>query len=243
MHSWKQAFSAAKLELKASALHFLFAFVFILFFIFILVKSFDSYMTDGFAGFDFIFILLFTFAPAWMMPKFFQVQIIGNVLASPVMVMQNQLPITREVLVKSRLIIHCFYALPSQFLTLIALYVLTPMQNTVSAGAFTAFALSWIAFGIYAGFAIPYSEAGAGGKAPRNSDVLTVAAGIFLLIAALFVLAFFHVLFGNGVIYWSMMLAQKWPIPISIISIALAIAGYYYWKNHMKKALRETDYL
>ncbi|GAB3792694.1 hypothetical protein [Virgibacillus kimchii] len=241
MNDWKQAFSIAKLELKASILHFLFALAFILFLIFTLVKSVDSYIDNGFAGFDFIFILIFTFAPVWMKPKVFQIQTIGNMLASPVLVMQNQLPISKDVLVKSRFIIHFFYTFPFQLLTLMALYTLTPLQDLFSAGAFIAFAVIWIAFGIYAGYVIPYSEAG--GKAPGNSDFLTGLSALIILVAILLLLTFFHLLFGNGIVYWSILLAQKWSLPTAVFSIILAIAGYYHWKFYMKKSLSKTDYL
>src|SRR5690625_1887268 len=115
MNDCKQAFSIAKLELKASVLSFLFALTFVSFITFALATSMDSYMDNGYAGFDLLFILIFTFGPVWTKPKDFQLQkIYGGLLASPVLVMQNQLPIRTEVLVKSRFIVHFFYSFPDR---------------------------------------------------------------------------------------------------------------------------------
>src|SRR5690625_910124 len=161
MNDWKQAFTIAKLELKASMLSFLYALVYVLLFTFVLARSLDSYMDNGFAGYDLFFILIFTFAPVWTKPKDFQLQkIYGDLLASPVLVMQNQLPISNEVLVKSRFVIHFFYSFPFQLLTIIGFYTLSPLPEILSAGEFIAFGIMWIAFGVYFGYVIPENEAG-----------------------------------------------------------------------------------
>lgn len=242
MNDWKQAFTIAKPELKASGLSLLFALAYILFFTFVLARSLESYMDNGFAGFDLFFILIFTFAPVWTKPKDFQLQkIYGDMVASPVLVMQNQLPITNEVLVKSRFIIHFFYSFPFQLMAIIGLYTLSPLPEILSIGGMIAFAVMWVAFGVYAGYAIPYSDAGE--KAPVSGNVLTIVLILVFFIALLFLFSFAHLLFGNGIIYWSIVLAQKWPLLTSIFSIALAIAGYQHWRFYMKKRLRNIDYL
>ncbi|MFA1822130.1 hypothetical protein ACDX78_18415 [Virgibacillus oceani] len=242
MTDWKQAFAIAKLELKASVLSFVFVLGFILLLLSSLVSSLDSYMNNGYAGFDLLFILIFTFAPVWLKPKDFQSQIIyGDLLASPALVMQNQLPIRKEVLIKSRFIIHFFYSFPFQLLTVIALYTFSPLQDLLSFDGFIAFAVMWIAFGVYAGYSIPYSEAGS--KAPVKENTFMVVLGFIFLIAVLFLFSFIHLLFGNGIVYWSIIFAQKWPLLTSIISIMLAIAGYQHWRFYMKKRMRNIDYL
>jgi hypothetical protein len=242
MNDWKQAFTIAKLELKASVLSFLFAFAFVLLLTIGLAIPMDSYMNNGYAGFDLLFILIFTLAPVWTKQKDFQLQkIYGDLLASPVLVMQNQLPITIEVLVKSRFIVYFFYSFPFQLLAIIGFYILSPLPEILSAGSFIAFAVMWIAFGVYVGYMIPYGDAGE--KTPVKGEILTVVFSFVILIALLFLFTFAHLLFGNGIVYWSIVLAQKWPLLTSIISIVLAIAGYQHWKFYMKKRMNKIDYL
>src|SRR5690554_114404 len=241
MREWKQAFSIAKLELKASLLSFLFALAFVLFITAIIASTLDSYLDNGYAGFDLLFILIFTFAPVWTKRKEFQIQMIRNLLVSPIVVMQNQLSITKEVLVKSRFIIHFFYSFPYQLIAVIVLYAYSPLQHMLSFGEFIAFAVIWIAFGVYVGYSIPYSDVGQ--KSKFHSDTLMSVVGFILLIGVLMFLSFAHLLFGNGIVYWSIALVQKWPIFSSIFSILLAIAGFYHWKFYMKKQMSTIDYL
>src|SRR5690554_817020 len=241
MREWKQAFSIAKLELKASLLSFLFALAFVLFITAIIASTLDSYLDNGYAGFDLLFILIFTFAPVWTKRKEFQIQMIRNLLVSPIVVMQNQLSITKEVLVKSRFIVHFFYSFPYQLIAVIILYAYSPLQQMLSIGGFIAFAVIWIAFGVYAGYVIPYSEAGE--KSKIHSDTLMVIYGFIILIGFLVLLSFAHLLFGNGIVYWTIALAKKWPILASIFSILLAVAGYQHWKFYMKKRMSKIDYL
>lgn len=242
MQDWKQAFAIAKLELKASGLSFLFAFAFVLVLTIGLAVSMDAYMNNGYAGFDLLFVLIFTFAPIWTKPKDFQLQkIYGDLLASPVFVMQNQLPIPTKVLVKSRFIIHFFYSFPFQLMALLGFYILSPLSEILTLGSFIAFSIIWIAFGVYAGYMIPYGDAGE--KTPVKGKILTVLFSFAILIALLFLFSFGHLLFGNGIIYWSITAAQKWPLAASIMSIVLAIAGYQHWNFYMKKRMRRMDYL
>ncbi len=242
MNGWKQAFTIAKLELKASVFSFLFALAFVLFLIYTLVSTFDAYMDNRFVFFDLIFILIFSFAPVWMTPKDFQIQKInGDLMASPILVMQNQLPISQEVLVKSRFIIHFFYSFPFQLLTVVALYTISPLQSILSFGSFITFAIMWFAFGVYVGYAIPYGDAGE--KFPAKNDAFIVIFNLLFFTGVFLVFTFFHILFGNGIIYWSIALAENWPILSSAISIILAIAGYHHYKFYMKRKMDKIDYL
>lgn len=242
MQDWKQAYSLAKLELKESKSGLLFAFVFTMFILYFIATSLESYLDNGYAGYDFFFIILFTFAGIWTMPKEFQSKKINaDLMASPVLMMHKQLPIKDNVIIKSRFIIYFFYSFPFQLISLIAFYLLTPLYGMLSFSSFIALAIIWLAFGIYVGYAIPASEAGIKGASATTlgSIIITIVSFIGLL----FVFTFIHFLSGNGIVYWSIIFAQKWPLLSVIISIVLASLAFRYYKRSMKKKMDELDYL
>src|SRR5699024_9005593 len=106
MKSWKEAYWLAKIELKESKLSFLFILLFYPLITLGLISSFESYLDTNFVGTDFFFILLFTFAAIWTRPKYFQVQQLNDELVvSPAMYMLQQLPVRKDIIVKSRFII------------------------------------------------------------------------------------------------------------------------------------------
>lgn len=225
MQEWKQAYSLAKLELKASVFGFLFAIVFMMIVILSIVTSLDSYLGNGYAGFDFFFILIFSIGAIWTKPKDFQIKkISGNLSASPLLVMQKQLPIKQEIIIKSRFIVHFFYSFPFQVLTLFAFYLYSPLQGILSISSFIAFSIMWLSFGIYAGYMFPTADAG--DKGPFTETTAAVIFAFVLIIGIFFVFSFIHILFGNGIVYWSIILVQKWPILSAVVSILLAFAGF-----------------
>lgn len=242
MQEWKQACSLAKLELKASGLALLFAFIFVLLIISSLVSSLDSYLGNGYVGYDFFFVLVFSIAAIWTKPKDFQIQKInGNFSASPLLVMQKQLPIKQEVIIKSRFIVHFFYSFPFQVLTLFAVYLFSPLQGMLSIGSFIAFSIMWLSFGIYAGYMFPMTDAGE--KGPFSETTAAVIFGVVLLIIIFIIFSFIHILFDNGIVYWSIILVQKWPILSTAVSIVLAFAGFKHWQYYMRKRMNRFDYL
>ncbi|MEC5424110.1 hypothetical protein QGM71_11465 [Virgibacillus sp. C22-A2] len=242
MQEWKQAYSLAKLELRMSKFGFLSAFLFSMFILFFIVTSIESYMENGFVGIDFFFVLLFSVATIWTKPKEFQIKkVSGDLIVLPLVVMQKQLPIKQDVIMKSRFIVHFFYSFPFQLLALIGIYFMSPLPEMLSVGSFIAFAIIWLSFGVYAGYVFPLSEIGT--KGPLTSTVGTIFIGVTLLIVLLSIFTMIHVLFENGIVYWSIILAQKWPIVSSIASILLAFFGFAHWQHYMKKAMDKLDYL
>src|SRR5690625_4670586 len=161
MEQWKRAFRLATFELTASPLHLLTLYILspiLLLFIglFMVSPILDAYFEKNYVGIDFLFILLFTLVPAWSRPNKFQLQQIDSdhdLWASPTLVMQLQLPIPKETLIKSRLVIYFFYSFPFQCLFLFLTYVLTPAINmTMSPGSYLAFSVIWLSFGVYVGY-------------------------------------------------------------------------------------------
>ncbi|WP_188454745.1 hypothetical protein [Virgibacillus oceani] len=240
MQDWKHAFWLARFELRASKKGFLGLFVFFIFMMLFFVSSAGSYLENNFAGFDVFFILFFTVSMIWTKPKDFQnKKINGEIFASPSLVMLNQLPIRKGIIVKSRFIVHFVYAFPFQLALLVSLYLLTPeLQELMSLGSYGVFSIIWLAFGIYAGSIFPASDAG-----EKLRATTAIVYGFIFILIALFVFAIFQLISDYGVVQWTIIFAQKWPFLSSILSILLAFFGFNYWQRYMKKTMEKLDYL
>lgn len=242
MQDWKQAFWLATFELSESKRSFIFPFIFFLFLLSYFRSSLPSYLENGFIGYDLFFVLVFSVAAFWAKPKEFQsYKISSNLQASGLLVMQSQLPIKRDVLVKSRFIIHFFYSFPYQVFLLILLYALTPeLSELLTFGSYIAFSIIWLSFSIYTGYVFSMSEAG--DKTAMTTGAVIAYCIVFLIIL-FFIFTFIHVLFDNGIVYWTIIFAQKWPLLSSAISILLAFFGFKHWQYYMKKTMKKVDYI
>lgn len=240
MRNWQQAWGLATFELQASKLSFLFLLFIYPLFTLGIITSFDEYLDMNFVGIDLIFILSFTFAPIWTKPKQFQIQKMGSgLMAAPTVFMCQQLPITRNVIIKSRFIIYFIYTLPVQLLFLSALYILSPnLQALMSLGSYFSFSIIWLSVSVYIGGAIPASEVG--------DDASTMKMTIYTILMVIGVIAFFtfiQMFSAHGLVYWTIIFATKWPIISSLSSIILAIIAFNYWQKHTKKTMGKLDYL
>ena len=66
-----------------------------------------------------------------------------------------------------------------------------------------------------------------------HSSLKTLFLGVFILLQKYT---------GQGVVYWSMMSAKKWPIISSIISIIAAYLGTTLALRQANKKIKEIDY-
>jgi len=240
MNTWKQAYWLAMFELKQSKLNLLLLLIFLPLIILGFIASFESYLDLNFVGIDFYFILSFTFAAAWTKPKYFQVQQLNDELvASPTVVMLQQLPISKELIIKSRFIIYFIYSFPPQILLLIALYLFTPtIQGMMDLSLYIVFAIMWLSFGVYMGGIIPSSDAG-----DRASPRKVVVYAVLMLIGVIAFFTIFHIVSDYGIVHLTLIIAKKWPILSGLISVALAYFGFIYWQSYMKKLMEKLDYL
>ncbi|MBP1970974.1 MFS family permease [Virgibacillus natechei] len=240
MRDWKQAYWLAKFEWKSSIKAFIWTFLFFTVIALFFLESFSAYLDNDYVGFDVLFIILFALAPSWLRSKEFQIQkISGELWASPSLIMLTQLPLSKNVVTKSRFIVYFAYAFPYQLLMLIALYVVNPeFQVMMSPVSHIAFAIIWLAFGVYVGFIMPVSDSG-----DRANTKIVTFYSIVLIIGGIGILTFFHFIFGYGFVYWTVMLSQNWPLLSSVISIVLAFLGFNYWQRYMKRNIDKLDYL
>lgn len=240
MKSWKEAFWLAKFELNESKLRFLLLLLFYPLITLGLISNFESYLEINSVTIDFFFILLFTFAAIWAKPKHFQVQQVSDELvASPAIFLLQQLPITKELIVKSRFIIYFVYSIPPQILLLTLLYLLTPaVHGMIGIGPYLSFVIIWLSFGVYIGGIVPTSDAG-----DKASRVKVAVYGVLMVIALIAFFTLFTLFSEHGIVHWTLIFAKKWPLLSGSLSIVLAFIGLNYWQRYMNKMIGKLDYL
>ncbi|MEN2767156.1 hypothetical protein [Ornithinibacillus xuwenensis] len=240
MQVFKQAIWLAKFELKLSWVSFIFLFLYYSLFTLLFVQGFNV-TEEQFVGLDIFFLLLFLFSPTWFRPKAFQYQqISGSLWAAPGAMMGLYLPLKKQVIVLKSLIVYMLLSIPFQLYTFITLYVFSPgLQKAMTLDAYIAFAIIWIAFGIYVGFMAPAIDIGT----RITSTRLTFLLSILVLAIIILLILFFPYFFKHGVVGWTIILATKWPLLSIIVSIVVAVIGFNYWRSKMAKVMKQMDYL
>lgn len=240
MNDWKEAYRLAAFELKASMKSFLLILAFYTAMSLIVMMSFDIYLKGDFRYFDLLYLLIFFLFPAWMKNKEFQMQkLSGDLWTVPSVVMLQQLPISKEAIIKSRFIIHAVCSFPLQLVLLIAMPIMSEeFRNYMTPVTYPVFVLIWLSLAIAIGFIMAASEVG--GNFKKKAIVMSFiyvlggTAAVFFLVA---------VIANDGFILLTMQLAGDWPFLSGIIAIVLGIAGWKYWQWDMKKMMKKTDYL
>lgn len=240
MNEWKQAYRLASFELKASMKNLLLIMVFYIAMSLIVMLSFDIYLQGEFRYFDLLFLLIFFLFPAWMKNKEFQMQkLSGDLWTVPSMVMLQQLPISKEVIVKSRFIIHAVCSFPLQLVLLIAMPIMSEeFRNYMTPVTYIVFVLIWLSLAIAVGFIMAASEAG--GNFKTKAIVMSF---IYMLAGAAVFFFLIVIVAEDGFIRLTMQLAAGWPFLSGAMAIVLGIAGWKYWQADMKRMMKKTDYL
>lgn len=237
MTEWKEAFWLVKFELKHSLKQFpLLALGFVL--IFLLITSISpNYFEQATMGLDFFFAIIFSgFLSQLARPKDFQLQKFRSIrYAAPFLTALNQLAMKREVIVKYRFITYFVLLLLSNGLLLILLY--PTFQAFMTLPAYIAFAFIWFCFGIYIGCVTPAFEVG-------SNLGWNIFYGCFigfgLILLYLFV---FYKWYKNGLITWTIDIANYYPVISIVVSIILSIIGWNFWMKIMRNRMKKTDYL
>ncbi|MUK88713.1 hypothetical protein GMD78_09945 [Ornithinibacillus sp. L9] len=239
VNDMKEAMRIASFELQASWAGFIYTIIFFAIYTLLIILLTETANNIGI--YDLLFIVLFTFAPIWMKPKVLQDQVIrGDLWISPILHNQMQLPLPKEVIAKSRLIIYFVYSLPAQVLVLICMYLFsTELQNLLAPSNYIAFSITWLSFGIFFGSAIVTYDTGM--YIVPNKKLAFILSGL-LLVFIIFGIVIFPWIFSYGIVHFTAIAVQKWPIPIVIFSILIAYFGLHYWKYKMIKNMETIDY-
>lgn len=237
MNDWKQAYRLASFEMKASMKSFLLILVFYIAMSLIFMQSLGVHLEGDFRFFDLLFLLIFFMFPVWMKSKEFQMQKIdGDLWASPSIVMLQHLPVSKDIIVKSRFLIHSFCSFPFQLILLIAMPIMSEnFREAMTPVAYISFVLIWLSLSIAIGFVMAASEAG--GNYKMKAFVLSI---MYLLIG--FAIVYF-LRPDDGFVQLTMMMAAEWSLLSIVLAVVLGIAGWKYWQADMKKMIKKADYL
>lgn len=239
MSTWKKAFSLAKFELKVLNLYVFLATIVFLIILLLVSTSFPYYLENNYMGFDFIFIVFFSVAPYWLKGKPFQYEKVkGELWAPPAYIMFLQLPIPKEVLIKSRLLSYYLITIPVLVLSLILIYAVTPdIHSDMTIYAYIAFSIIWIAFSIYIGAIMPASDVG------DYVNFKTTMLAIIQMVAFFAIIGlFFHFVLGYGVVYGTIIFAKSKPTLSILISLIASFLGLKFWLRYMSKKTEKLDY-
>src|SRR5690625_344030 len=237
MEKWQEAFWLAKTEWKASIKNFL---IFLVVFVisFLLIKStIPGYLEEASMGLDFFYTLTFSgFLSQLARPKDFQLQKYRSIrYAAPFLTALNQLPIQKGVIIKYRFLTYLFLLIMFNGLLLLLLYPAFQQEMTLS--SYLSFSLIWFCFGIYIGCVTPAFEAG-------SNVGWNIFYGLIIGPCLFFVYIFvFYKWYNDGLVSWTIEIANKYPILSITISLILSIIGWKFWMNIMLQKINRTDYL
>lgn len=240
MKTWKQALWLAKFEWKVSAVNIFLCWIILSAIGLFYLTSFSGYLENNYVGFDIAFLLSFSAAPYWFRSKHFQYKEVSDHLhASPVLIMQTQLPIPKDVLAKSKLITYLAYLLPFMLTIFPVLYFINDsIRTTMDPPSYIVFSLIWIFYGLTLGVIFPASDAG-DYTSPKILFYYLLAT--FVVVMGLLLL--FYFVFGFGIVAWTIMLAKDWTILVIITLVMLTIVSWRLWPYYMKKTMQKLDYM
>ncbi|MEI3611217.1 hypothetical protein [Pseudogracilibacillus sp. SO30301A] len=240
MKMWKQAFWLAKFEWKVSAVNIFLCWLILTMVSLLFLTSFSRYIRENYIVFDIFFILAFSIAPSWLRSKHFQYQKVSEqIWASPTLIMQSQLPIPKDSVVKSRLIIYLAYLLPFIITVFPILYFFhSGIREIMSLTAYFVFFILWLSIGLSFGMIMPASDVG-DYVSPKIISFYMIVTGLIGFGVSLF----FYNFLGYGIVAWTIKLAQTQCLPTIIVAIILIWISWKFWPYYMKKRMQKLDYM
>jgi len=161
------------------------------------------------------------------------------VYRTPHFIFLHQLPISKDVLIKSRFIIYFIYSIPFHTLLLTSIYFWSPsLKEILPLSNFIVFLLVWIAFIVWFGGAFPAGDVG-----DQISKTKLIKASILLYGGTALVFAFFYLILDQGIVNWTIAMSNRWPLVTLIVSIMVAFLSLWYWIRYADKRMTEVDYL
>lgn len=200
---------------------------------------FEVYARGDLFIYDLMFLFIFLLFPAWMKGKDFQVIRIGHDLwTSPAIVMLQQLPITKETIVKSRFLIYLSYSFVFLLMLLGALPVVSAeFRDMMTPLSFVTLFLVWFSFSVAVGLLMAASEAGG------NYSTKSFVIAWIQIIAALAVLyIIWRYVLPAGLLMMTIQAAKDWTLITLAAAVVAAIAGWNLWQHKMKGYMNNADY-
>lgn len=239
METWKQAFSLAMFEVKASRKNFVTLLFFLAVFGFAFTGVFSEVGEKLFFFYDLLFLMFFSIAPTWIKAKEFQYQKLGDERwGTPYFNFLHQLAIPNHVLIRSRFVNYLIISIPLHLAVFMIMFFFTNSNDMLPIGNFIAFSLIWFCFGIYGGLLYPASDTG-----DVISNLKLTIYFIIIVVGFIGSLLLTFLLTGRGIVQWTVVAATHWPLLSSVISIFLAIVGLNVWLSYAAKNMKKIDYL
>jgi len=241
LDSWKQAITLAKFELRHSKKALITLCLFLIPYTFFIIYSAPIYVETGYFLFDLFFLMIIGIAAMWAKPKEFQLNKMGNdSWGKSYFVMLHQLPIRKEILIKNLFVIYYAYAVPFHALFLVSIYIFSEtMRTALTFPEYAAFSVIWMSFGIYWGAMYPLADLGEVIKSSNFKTSLHIILFLVMVVGGVVLLQLFT---DYGVVYWSMVVAKKWPFLSSILSIIAAYVGTILALRQANKNIKRIDY-
>ena len=239
MEDWKQAFWLTKFELKYYLKSFLLLAAILIMLLIFIVPTMAEYFENSFLSIDIFFIIAFCFVTHWIRPKPFKIEDHNSgFLLSPYLVLLQQLPTRKEIIVKHRFFTYLVISIPFNILFLVLLYILTPViHDTMTIGSYTVFSVFWLCFSIYFGCLELITDTGIN-KVPAIMRNLLLG---FLLIIVMICL--FYKVYSHGFVHWTIEVSINRPVIVILVSLILAVLGFKFWMGRMVRKIEMTDYL
>src|SRR5690625_2244268 len=239
MEDWKQAFWLTKFELKYYLKSLLLLVAILIMLLIFIVPTMAEYLDNGFLSIDIFFIISFCLVTHWIRPKPFKIEDVNSgFLLSPYLVLLQQLPTRKEIIVKHRFFSYLIISIPFNILFLISFYLLTPViHNTMTIGNYIPFSVFWLCFSIYFGCLELIPGTGMN-KVP--AIVRNLLLGFLLLMA---MICLFYKIYPHGFVHWTIEISTHYPVIVILISLILAILGFKFWMGRMFRKIEMTDYL
>lgn len=238
MPEWKHAYWLAKVELKKSIVNLLLGWIIfsvVTLIVLILYNNFNS--PDPYH--DIIFLILVSSGPFLLRNRVFKYQQGSDKLwFSPTVPMQLQLPISKDIIIKSRLITYAAYLVPFLAVLFSMFYLLDSELSKMNSLSYIAFCSIWIAFSFSFGMITPAGDTG-----NHVTTIRMVFNSLFVIILVVIPFYYFYLDLGGGIVLWTATLAAKWPLLTILISIVFIIIGWKFWPYYMKKTMKKLDYM
>lgn len=236
MSEWKQAWKIVLLELKLNKLGYLFMLlmsaIYLSFVITMNETSSRAVLVD-------IFLIILVWFPMVMRGKEYTGQKIENGLyASRFVMLLSQFPITKEVIIKSRVLNTLLFnvCLNVCFLTIIYIFV-ESLHSQLSGLSSLVFILFWLCFGYQLGAVMPANEIGA------TYTIMKLIVYCLLLYGFVAgVLFVFHYFLDTSLFDGSIYLAKEHTMITLFVLLILTIGTHFYGMYEAKKAIRRVDY-
>lgn len=190
--------------------------------------------------FDIVFLALFSGGFTFFAKlDAYKPQSIGKLhVASEQIVFLLQMPVEKEAIFHSRVLIHTLYNFMIQLSFVILSYIFSPTLHTsMNLPTFIVFVCMWISVGVCAS---GFTAADEAGKGVGNRTFIISMIQILVFACLLFAL---YMWTPYTLIKGSMIIANEWPLLAIIGAIILASAGLYYGRKKMNRLLQTTDYI